>query len=116
MTSIEDGFQYNEQAHAIGFQDGDIPVSADGKEIKEFSLGPVMRTISNAATVTVLRQGEEVVLQMPEEGLSMLKMLQAQIASSANNAELTMKLMAEYKDASQLRNAIAKQLGSNILL
>jgi hypothetical protein len=43
-------------------------------------------------------------------------MLQAQIASSANNAELTMKLMAEYKDASQLRNAIAKQLGSNILL
>ena len=45
-----------------------------------------------------------------------LKMLQAQIASSANNAELTMKLMAEYKDASQLRNAIAKQLGSNILL
>ena len=51
MTSIEDGFQYNEQAHAIGFQDGDIPVSADGKEIKEFSLGPVMRTISNAAAV-----------------------------------------------------------------
>ena len=45
-----------------------------------------------------------------------LKTLQAQIASSANNAELTMKLMAEYKDASQLRNAIAKQLGSNILL
>ena len=45
-----------------------------------------------------------------------LKMLQAQIASSADNAELTMKLMAEYKDASQLRNAIAKQLGSNILL
>ena len=45
-----------------------------------------------------------------------LKMLQAQIASSADNVELTMKLMAEYKDASQLRNAIAKQLGSNILL
>ena len=45
-----------------------------------------------------------------------LKTLQAQIASSADNAELTMKLMAEYKDASQLRNAIAKQLGSNILL
>ena len=78
MTSIEDGFQYNEQAHSIGFRDGDIPISADGKEIKEFSLGPVMRTISNAATVTVLRQGEEVVLQMPEDGLSMLKMLQAQ--------------------------------------
>ena len=78
MTSIEDGFQYNEQAHAVGFQDGDIPVKADGKEIAEFSLGPVMRTISNAKTVTVLRQGEEIELTMPEEGLSMLRMLQAQ--------------------------------------
>ena len=78
MTSIEDGFQYNEQAHAVGFQDGDIPVKADGKEIAEFSLGPVMRTISNAKTVTVLRQGEEIELTMPDEGLSMLRMLQAQ--------------------------------------
>ena len=77
MTSIEDGFQYNEQAHAIGFQDGDIPISADGKEIVEYSAA-IMRTISNAKTVTVLRQGEEVELKMPEEGLSMLKMLQAQ--------------------------------------
>ena len=77
MTSIENGFQYNEQAHEIGFQDGDIPVSADGKEIVEFSTA-IMRTISNANTVTVLRQGEEVVLTMPEDGLSLLKMLQAQ--------------------------------------
>ena len=77
MTSIENGFEYNEQAHAIGFQDGDIPIAADGKEIVEFSTA-VMRTISNAKTVTVLRQGEEIVLKMPEEGLSMLQMLQSQ--------------------------------------
>ena len=77
MTSIEQGFQYNEQAHAIGFQDGDIPIRTDKGEIKEYSLA-VMRTISNAKTVTVLRQGEEVVLEMPEEGLSMLKMMQSQ--------------------------------------
>jgi len=77
MTSIDDGFQFNEQAHDIGFRDGDIPVSADGKEIVEFSTA-VMRTIANARTVTVLRQGEEIELQMPEEGLSLLKMLQSQ--------------------------------------
>ncbi len=77
MTSIGQGFQYNEQAHAIGFQDGDIPIRTDKGEIKEYSLA-VMRTISNAKTVTVLRQGEEVVLTMPEEGLSMLKMMQSQ--------------------------------------
>ena len=77
MTSIENGFQYNEQAHNIGFQDGDIPIAADGKEIVEYS-SAVMRTISNAKTITVLRQGEEIELTMPEEGLSMLKMIQAQ--------------------------------------
>ncbi|MBO7119338.1 MAG: RIP metalloprotease RseP [Bacteroidaceae bacterium] len=77
IASIEQGFQYNEQAHNIGFQDGDIPIAADGKEIVEFSTA-IMRTISNAKTVTVLRSGEEVELTMPEEGLSMLKMLQAE--------------------------------------
>ena len=77
MTSIENGFQYNEQAHAAGFQDGDIPVAADGKEIVEYSPA-IMRTISNATTITVLREGEEIELQMPKEGLSMLQMLQAQ--------------------------------------
>ena len=77
MTNIEQGFQYNEQAHNIGFQDGDIPIRTNKGEIKEYSLA-VMRTISNAKTVTVLRQGQKVELTMPEEGLSMLKMMQSQ--------------------------------------
>lgn len=77
MASVENGFEYNEQAHNIGFQDGDIPIAADGKEIVEYS-SAVMRTISNAKTVTVLRGGEEIELQMPKEGLSMLQMLQSQ--------------------------------------
>lgn len=76
MTSITDGFQYNEQAREIGFRDGDIPVAADGKEIAEYSTA-VMRTIANAGTVTVLREGKEVVLEMPGD-LSMLQMIQAQ--------------------------------------
>ena len=78
MTSIESGFEYNEQAHSIGFRNGDIPIRADGKDIVEYNGGAVMRTISNASTVTVLRGGEEIELTMPEEGLSMLKMIQAQ--------------------------------------
>ena len=86
MTSVENGFQYNEQAHSIGFRDGDIPICADGKEIAEYSPA-IMRTISNAKTITVLRQGEEIELKMPEEGLSMLKMLQAQPPFLAPYAE-----------------------------
>ena len=77
MTNVENGFQFNEQAHTIGFRDGDIPISADGKEIVEFSPA-VLRTISNATTITVLRQGEEIELTMPKEGLSLLQMLQVQ--------------------------------------
>ena len=78
MTSIEEGFQYNEQAHAIGFRDGDIPISADNKEIVEFNIVAVMRTIANAATVTVLREGEEIELTMPKKDLSLLRMIQSQ--------------------------------------
>ena len=77
MESIENGFQYNEQAHNIGFMDGDIPIRTNKGDIKEYSLA-IMRTISNAKTVTVLRQGEEIELNMPKKGLSMLKMMQAQ--------------------------------------
>ena len=77
MASIEQGFQYNEQAHSIGFQDGDIPIRTDAGDILEYS-SAVMRTISNASTVTVLRGGEEIELRMPEKGLSMLRMMQAQ--------------------------------------
>ena len=76
MKSITAGFQYNEQAHDIGFCDGDIPVAADGKTITEYSTA-VMRTIANANTITVLRDGQEVELQMPDD-LSMLQMIQAQ--------------------------------------
>ena len=78
MTSIEKGFEYNEQARDIGFQNGDIPIRADGKEIAEYNGGAIMRTIANATTVTVLRGSEEIELRMPEEGLSMLKMIQSQ--------------------------------------
>lgn len=76
MTSITDGFQYNGQAKEIGFRDGDIPVAADGNEIAEYSMA-VMRTIANASSVTVMRNGEPVELQMPKD-LSMLQMLKAQ--------------------------------------
>lgn len=75
MQSIEDGFQYNEYAQSLGFRNGDIPVATDDKEITEYTTA-VLRTISNAATVTVLRGGEEVKLQMPEGGLNMLQMIQ----------------------------------------
>lgn len=45
-----------------------------------------------------------------------LKELQKEINQSVGNTEKLMKLMAEYKDMQQLRNAVAKQLGNNIVV
>ena len=75
MQSITDGFSYNEMAEELGFRDGDIPVKVDGKAIEGWE-GSVYRAISEAKTVTVLRDGHEVTLTMPENGINMLEMLE----------------------------------------
>ena len=74
MTNITNGFSYNEMAEAVGYQDGDIPIRADGKDITEWD-GNVFRTLSEARTVTVLRNGREVELTMPSGGLNLLDMI-----------------------------------------
>jgi len=74
MKSIEQGFQFNEHAQQVGFQNGDIPIAADGKTISKWSTS-VFRTLSNAHSVTVLRDGKEVVIQLPEK-LNLLTILQ----------------------------------------
>ncbi|MBO4802812.1 MAG: RIP metalloprotease RseP [Bacteroidaceae bacterium] len=76
MERISYGFSFNESAEALGFQDGDIPVKADGQPIEGWD-GNVYRTISEAKTVTVLREGKEVTLNMPEEGINLLEMIES---------------------------------------
>lgn len=44
-----------------------------------------------------------------------MRELQRAIVLSAGNAEKTLQLMREYKDMQQIRNAIAKELGSDII-
>ena len=75
MRNITDGFSYNEMAEELGFRDGDIPVKVDGEAIIGWE-GAVYRAISEAKTVTVLRDGREVTLTMPDDGINMLEMLE----------------------------------------
>ena len=75
MTAISDGFAYNEMAEGLGFCDGDIPVKADGQVIEAWD-GGVFRTLSGAETVTVLRNGSEVTITMPEDGVNLLDMIE----------------------------------------
>ncbi len=45
-----------------------------------------------------------------------LKELQAEMSRAGNDLEKIKKLMADYKDMQQIRNALAKQLGNSIIL
>ena len=73
MENLPRGLHYNQMAKSIGFQNGDTPIRIDGKKIASFS-NAIMMDISEADIVTVLRNGEEIDLEMPAEGLSFLEM------------------------------------------
>lgn len=73
MRNLPDGLNYNQTAQEIGFVNGDTPIRIDGMEIEGFS-GTLMMDISEAKTVTVLRNGEEVDIEMPAGGVSLLEM------------------------------------------
>ena len=45
-----------------------------------------------------------------------LKELQQQISLSVNEPDKLMKLMAEFKEMQQIRNALAKKLGNDIIV
>ena len=75
IRNISYGFSYNEMAEGMGFQDGDIPIKADGEAIESWD-GNVYRIISEAKTVTVLRNGSEVTITMPDGGVNLLEMLE----------------------------------------
>ena len=68
------GMKFSEQAKADGFRDGDIIIKTDDEQVESWSTS-VLQSMSNAKTVTVLREGKEVVINMPKE-LSLLDMIE----------------------------------------
>lgn len=76
MENIRNGFQFNEHAQRIGFRNGDIPVAVNGTQIGEWDAN-VIRAISNADYVTVMRNGSPVDVIFDEK-LNMLQMIQEQ--------------------------------------
>ena len=60
------GMEFNERAEAIGFRDGDVLLSADGEMFERYGTD-MLRAIVSAETVTVLRDGTETIITMPEE-------------------------------------------------
>lgn len=79
IEKMTHGFTYNEAAHKLGFQEGDIPLQADDVVFDRFGkkADKVYREISGATSVTVLRDGHKVNLNLPGD-LNLLEMLKSQ--------------------------------------
>ena len=60
------GMEFNERAEAIGFRDGDVLLRTDDTPLLRFD-GDMYRSIAEAHTITVLRDGSETTITMPEE-------------------------------------------------
>ena len=68
------GMKFSEQAKADGFRDGDIIIKTDDEKVESWSMG-VLQDISNAKTVTVLRDGKEKTIMLPSN-MSLLDMIE----------------------------------------
>ena len=73
MRGYTHGFKFSEQAQQLGFRDGDILLGTDTKTFEKFD-GDVLRSLSEAHSATVLRQGQEVTVSMPGD-LNLLEMI-----------------------------------------
>ena len=76
LKDMSMGMKFNDSAKEIGFRDGDILLRTDEKVFEKFDVD-MYRAIANANTVTVMRQGREVTITMPED-VSLLTMVKEQ--------------------------------------
>lgn len=74
------GMKFSEQAKADGFRDGDIIIKVDDKVVESWKTA-VLQDLSNAQTATVLRNGEEVAITLPEN-MSLLDMIEQPVYAS----------------------------------
>jgi len=68
------GMKFSAHAKADGFKDGDIIIKTDDNVVESWTTS-VLQDMSNAKTVTVLREGKQAVINMPKE-ISLLDMIE----------------------------------------
>ncbi|MDR3128641.1 MAG: RIP metalloprotease RseP [Tannerellaceae bacterium] len=66
LKNMTAGMAFSETFHNVGFQDGDILLAADGKELKRFG-ADALRAVAQAHSVSVLRNGKEIAIPIPED-------------------------------------------------
>lgn len=71
LQEVPMGMHFNETAKNIGFRNGDIIKAADGKELFRYD-ADMLRDIIDARTVTVLRNGQEATVYIPDDMMQKL--------------------------------------------
>ncbi len=71
LHSMKNGLVFNETAQEIGFRNGDIIIKADGEELHKLHhdkvrAANIFRDICNANEITVLREGKEIAIAIPD--------------------------------------------------
>ena len=66
LKNVKAGMDYSETFHNVGFRDGDVLLRADDTELERFG-EDCLRHVLNAQTVTVLRDGVETIIPIPED-------------------------------------------------
>lgn len=76
LSQMSQGMEFNDDAKALGFMDGDVLLATDHGELKKFG-GDMFRQISTAKSVTVMRHGQQVEIALPGD-LNLLDMLKTE--------------------------------------
>ena len=81
MKNLEMGLSYSETVKQVGFQDGDILYKADDEVLERYNSDAIRKAV-NAKTVTVVRDGVETVIPIPDDMMQRLMRDKAFFASA----------------------------------
>lgn len=102
------GMDFNETAKAVGFQDGDILISADGVPFERMG-GDLLTAIVDARQVTVQRNGENASIYIPENMMDRL------LADSARFADFRFPFVIDSIPAGTPAALAGLQRGDSII-
>lgn len=101
------GMDFNETAKAVGFRDGDVLLSADGVPFERMG-GDLLTAVVDARQVTVLRQGKETSVYIPDNMMDRL------LADSARFADFRFPFVIDSVASGRPAALAGLQVGDSI--
>jgi regulator of sigma E protease len=109
LKNMKMGMDYSETFHRVGFQDGDILLRTDKMELERFG-ADALRAVVEAQTVTVLRQGAETTIAIPED------MMQRVMRDKSGFASVRYPMVVDHLSDENSPAAIAGLLSGDTIL